>query len=83
MKTTIIIPARYGSSRFEGKPLYKILGKEMVVRVADICAKVVGIKNLFICDQSVININTSKFITYLSMANSYSLGNIISQYLKK
>ena len=48
MKTTIIIPARYGSSRFEGKPLYKILGKEMVVRVADICAKVVGIKNLYV-----------------------------------
>lgn len=46
-------------------------------------SELVGIKNLFICDQSVININTSKFITYLSMANSYSLGNIISQYLKK
>ena len=46
-------------------------------------SELVGIKNLFICDQSVININTSKFITYLSMANSYSLGNLISKSLKK
>ena len=39
MKTSIIIPARYGSSRYEGKPLVKILGREMILRVADICVK--------------------------------------------
>lgn len=33
MKTLIVIPARYGSSRLPGKPLMKIAGKEMVVRV--------------------------------------------------
>ena len=48
MKTTIIIPARYGSSRYRGKPLVKILNREMVLRVADICSKVVEKKNLFI-----------------------------------
>ena len=52
MKTVIIIPARYGSSRLRGKPLYKILGREMVLRVADICSKVVGIKNLYIATDS-------------------------------
>jgi len=52
MKTVIIIPARYGSSRFKGKPLYKILGREMVLRVADICVKVVGKKNLYIATDS-------------------------------
>lgn len=46
-------------------------------------SELVGVKNLFICDQSAINIDTSKFITYLSMANSYSLGDIISKNLKK
>jgi len=46
-------------------------------------SELVGFKNLFICDQSVINIHTSKFITFLSMANSFSLGNIISKDLKK
>ncbi len=52
MKTTIIIPARYGSSRYEGKPLVKILNREMVLRVADICSKVVSKKNLFVATDS-------------------------------
>ena len=32
-KTVIAIPARYGSKRFPGKPLAKIAGKEMILRV--------------------------------------------------
>ena len=48
MKTVIIIPARYGSSRYRGKPLVKILNREMVLRVADICSKVIKKKNLYI-----------------------------------
>ena len=48
MKKIIIIPARYGSSRYKGKPLVKILKREMVLRVADICSKVVEKKDLFI-----------------------------------
>ena len=48
----IVIPARYGSTRYRGKPLVKILGRELILRVADICEKVVGIKNLFIATDS-------------------------------
>ena len=33
MKVVAIIPARYNSSRFKGKPLVDILGKPMIVRV--------------------------------------------------
>lgn len=33
MKFIVIIPARYGSSRFPGKPLAKIAGEEMISRV--------------------------------------------------
>ena len=33
MKVLVLIPARYGSSRFPGKPLAKINGIEMIVRV--------------------------------------------------
>ena len=51
-KTAIIIPARYGSSRYKGKPLVKILGRELVLRVADVCAKTVGRKNLYIATDS-------------------------------
>ena len=42
MTTSIIIPARYGSSRYRGKPLVKILGKEMVIQVTK---KKIKIKN--------------------------------------
>ncbi|MBM3356851.1 MAG: 3-deoxy-manno-octulosonate cytidylyltransferase [Betaproteobacteria bacterium] len=35
MKFVVIIPARYASSRFPGKPLADIAGKPMVVRVAE------------------------------------------------
>ena len=52
MSVTIIIPARFGSSRYKGKPLVKVLGREMVLRVADICKKIVGIKNLYIATDS-------------------------------
>lgn len=34
MKTLIVVPARYGSSRFPGKPLAKIAGRAMLDRVA-------------------------------------------------
>ena len=51
MTTSIIIPARYGSSRYRGKPLVKILGKEMVIRVADICNKIKNV-NVFIATDS-------------------------------
>ncbi len=36
METIIVIPARYGSTRFPGKPLTKILGKEMLLRVWEV-----------------------------------------------
>ena len=36
MKTAIIIPARYGSTRFPGKPLVEIAGQTMLSRVVDI-----------------------------------------------
>ncbi|MEZ5892040.1 MAG: 3-deoxy-manno-octulosonate cytidylyltransferase [Parvularculaceae bacterium] len=34
MKTLIVVPARYGSSRFPGKPLAEIAGRSMISRVA-------------------------------------------------
>ena len=35
MAVHCIVPARMGSSRFPGKPLIKILGKEMIVRTME------------------------------------------------
>ena len=39
MKFTVIIPARYASSRFPGKPLADLGGKPMVVRVCERAAR--------------------------------------------
>lgn len=36
-KVIILIPARYESTRFNGKPLAKIKGKEMIIRVIERC----------------------------------------------
>ena len=48
MKSCIIIPARFQSSRFPGKPLANILGKPMIIWVAELSANTVGIENTFI-----------------------------------
>ena len=48
MKTLIIIPARYKSSRFPGKPLSLILGKPMILWVAELCTKVLPIEFIYI-----------------------------------
>ena len=48
MKTIIVIPARYKSSRFPGKPLVKLLGKPMIQWVAELSAKAVGKENVYI-----------------------------------
>jgi 3-deoxy-manno-octulosonate cytidylyltransferase (CMP-KDO synthetase) len=48
MKTVIIIPARYKSSRFPGKPLTLILGKPMILWVAEICSHALPIESVFI-----------------------------------
>lgn len=47
-KSCVIIPARYASSRFPGKPLVKICGIPMVVRVADIASQAVERNHVYI-----------------------------------
>ena len=63
----IVIPARYGSKRYRGKPLVKILGREMVLRVADICKKVVEKKNLFIAtdNKKISNVVTKNNYNFI------------------
>ena len=51
-KVAVVIPARYKSSRFPGKPLAKIKGKEMVIWVAEIAKKAVGIENVYIATEN-------------------------------
>lgn len=54
----VIIPARFKSTRFPGKPLSKILGKEMVIMVADKAKEAVGIENVYIAtdDKRIVKV---------------------------
>ena len=49
---SVIIPARYKSSRFPGKPLVDINGKPMIIRVADIANEAVSKENVYIATEN-------------------------------
>jgi len=51
-KYKIIIPARYSSSRFPGKPLAKICGVEMIKRVWNKCIQVLDPADVFVATDS-------------------------------
>lgn len=48
----IVIPARYKSSRFPGKPLIKLHGKPMIQHVWERCVEAVGSEKVFIATDS-------------------------------
>ena len=52
MKSVIIIPARYASSRFPGKPLVSVCGQSMLSRVWRIACAVNGIDGVFVATDS-------------------------------
>ena len=51
-RAVVVIPARYKSSRFPGKPLAKINGKEMILHVAKKAELAVGKKNVYIATEN-------------------------------
>ena len=51
MKSVVIIPARYQSTRFPGKPLTSLVGKPMVLWVAEIGARAVGRENVYVATE--------------------------------
>ncbi|WBE25069.1 3-deoxy-manno-octulosonate cytidylyltransferase [Denitrificimonas caeni] len=51
MRSVVVIPARYGSSRYPGKPLVPLLGKPMILWVAELSARAVGAENVYIATE--------------------------------
>ena len=51
MRSVVIIPARYGSSRYPGKPLVPLLGKPMILWVAELSAKAIGTENVYVATE--------------------------------
>ncbi|SIS47264.1 3-deoxy-manno-octulosonate cytidylyltransferase [Neptunomonas antarctica] len=52
MSSCVIIPARYASSRFPGKPLAKIHGRPMILWVAELSAEAVGREHVYVATES-------------------------------
>jgi len=47
-RACVLIPARYGSSRYPGKPLVPLLGKPMILWVAELSARAVGQEHVYV-----------------------------------
>ncbi len=62
MRSVIIIPARYKSSRFPGKPLVHLLGKPMILWVCALSVEAVGIDNVYVAtdDDRIFNLVSDK-----------------------
>lgn len=76
MKTIIIIPARYKSSRFPGKPLKLIHNIPMIVRVWNQCIKALSKDNIYVAtdDEQIKNCCIENGIQYLMTSDSCLTG---------
>lgn len=61
MRSVVVIPARYASSRYPGKPLAPLLGKPMILWVAELSAVAVGHDNVYVAteDQRILDVVTA------------------------
>jgi 3-deoxy-manno-octulosonate cytidylyltransferase (CMP-KDO synthetase) len=58
MRSVVVIPARYSSTRYPGKPLVPLLGKPMILWVAELSARAVGAENVYVAteDRRIVNV---------------------------
>lgn len=58
MTACVIIPARYASTRYPGKPLAPLLGKPMILWVAELSARAVGQEHVYIAteDERIVEV---------------------------
>lgn len=70
MKIVGIIPARYKSSRFPGKPLVQLNGIPMVIRVSAIAAKALGKENIYIATEDERIADVANFYGYQCVMTS-------------
>ena len=89
MKVIGIIPARYNSSRFPGKPLANILGKSMIERVYEQCKKSSSLSDVIVAtdDERIKNHVQSFGGKAMMTSNTHQSGtdrcNEVVQNLKK
>lgn len=82
----IVIPVRYDSQRLPGKPLIKILGKEMILRTLEQCKKSKYAKNIYIVTDSKKILNLLKknnFNSVIMSSKKYVTGTDRIAYFAK
>ena len=70
MRIIAVIPARYKSSRFPGKPLVDILGKPMIQWVAELSSQAVGLENVYIATDNKRIAETATALGYKAIMTS-------------
>lgn len=72
----ILIPARYNSSRFPGKPLAKILGKTLISRVGHICQAAIGVESVYVVTDhnAIVEECKSQGIRVITSQGNYPTG---------
>ena len=71
-----VIPARYKSSRFPGKPLISILGKPMIIHVAEKVEQALGKENTIIAtdDDRIANVGKEYGFTVVMTSDQHKTG---------
>lgn len=70
MKAIGVIPARFKSSRFPGKPLVKILGKPMIIWVCEVVEAALGLENTYVATDNDEIAETVKDFGYTAIITS-------------
>jgi len=90
MKTAVVIPARYASSRFPGKPLYLINGKPLILHVLNKVSKCKNIDFVTVAtdDKRIYDVvKKAGFNVYMTPVNLKSgtdrVAYVAEKYLKK
>tara|TARA_Y100001968_G_scaffold331251_1_gene385324 strand:+ start:178 stop:915 length:738 start_codon:yes stop_codon:yes gene_type:complete len=86
MKACVIIPARFKSSRFPGKPLAKLLNKEMIIWVAELSETAVGKDNVYVAtdDERISNkVNEYGFNYIMTSSNLLTGTDRVAEASKK
>ena len=76
MRSCIIIPARYTSTRYPGKPLVLLLGKPMILWVAELAAKCIGQAHVYIAteDERIAAVVDEAGFNFLMTSKSAATG---------
>ncbi|HEU6449283.1 MAG TPA: 3-deoxy-manno-octulosonate cytidylyltransferase [Verrucomicrobiae bacterium] len=70
MKVIGIIPARYASTRFPGKPLALIAGKPLIQRVVEQCQKAKSLSEIVVATDDERIFNTAKKFCHVEMTRT-------------